>query len=174
MADGVKPADVYKVLETKEGADRAFKKLGELKPYIQWWEAGAQPPQWLVAGDVVMSTAFNGRISAAQHEGKYLQIGWFGSIYDLDYWTIPRGTPNKDAAYKFIQFASQPDPQAAYATEISYGPTNNKALGKLHPKILQNLPTAPANAKSAVQFNVKFWADRGEELEKRFASWVAQ
>ncbi len=37
MADGVKPADVYKVLATKEGADRAFKKLTELKPNIQWW-----------------------------------------------------------------------------------------------------------------------------------------
>ncbi len=52
MADGVKPADVYKVLATKDGAERAFKKLTELKPNIQWWEAGAQPPQFLVAGDV--------------------------------------------------------------------------------------------------------------------------
>ena len=50
MADGVAPADVYKVLATKDGADRAFKKLTELKPNIQWWEAGAQPPQFLVAG----------------------------------------------------------------------------------------------------------------------------
>ena len=37
MADGVKPADVYKVLATKDGADRAFKKLTALKPNIQWW-----------------------------------------------------------------------------------------------------------------------------------------
>ncbi|MCM2253462.1 MAG: extracellular solute-binding protein, partial [Ramlibacter sp.] len=35
MADGVQPADVYKVLATKEGAERAFKKLTELKPNIQ-------------------------------------------------------------------------------------------------------------------------------------------
>jgi putative spermidine/putrescine transport system substrate-binding protein len=174
MADGVKPADVYKVLATKDGADRAFKKLGELKPNIQWWEAGAQPPQFLVAGDVVLSTAYNGRISAAQREGKALQVAWYGGIYDLDYWTIPKGTPNKDAAYKFIQFASQPEHQAKYAEEISYGPTNNKALAKLPPKLLANLPTSQANAKDAVQFNVKFWADQGEELEKRFASWVAQ
>lgn len=174
MADGVKPADVYKVLATKEGADRAFKKLTELKPNIQWWEAGAQPPQLLVAGDVILSTAYNGRISAAQHEGKYLQIAWYGGIYDLDYWAIPRGTPNTDAAYKFVKFASQPAEQAKYAEQISYGPVNKQALGKLHAKILQNLPTAPNNAKDAVQFNVKFWADQGEELEKRFASWVAQ
>lgn len=174
MADGVKPADVYKVLSSPAGADRAFKKLDELKPNIQWWESGAQPPQLLVAGDVTLTTAFNGRISAAQKEGKFLQVGWYGGIYDLDFWTVPKGTPNRDAAYKFIQFASTADAQSKYAEEISYGPTNNNALAKLHPKILANLPTAPANAKDAVQFNVKFWADQGEVLEKRFASWVAQ
>ena len=31
-----------------------------------------------------------------------------------------------------------------------------------------------ANAKDALQFNLKFWADQGEELEKRFAVWAAQ
>jgi putative spermidine/putrescine transport system substrate-binding protein len=172
MADGVKPADVYKTLATKEGADRAFKKLGELKSNIQWWEAGAQPPQFLVAGDVVMSTVYNGRIDAANREGKNLVIGWTGGIYDLDYWVIPKGDPNKDAALKFIAFASTPAAQAEYARNIAYGPTNTKALAKLDAKTLSNLPTAPANAKDALQFSLKFWADQGEDLEKRFASWA--
>ena len=171
MADGVKPVDVYKTLATKEGADRAFKKLGELKSSIQWWEAGAQPPQFLVAGDVVMTTVFNGRIDAANREGKHLVIGWTGGIYDLDYWVIPKGDPNKDAALKFIAFASTPTAQAEYARNIAYGPTNTKALAKLDAKTLSNLPTSPANAKDALQFNLKFWADQGEDLEKRFASW---
>jgi putative spermidine/putrescine transport system substrate-binding protein len=174
MADGVKPADVYKVLATKDGAERAFKKLTALKPHIQWWEAGAQPPQFLVAGDVVMSTAYNGRIDAANREGKNLKITWTGGIYDLDYWVIPKGTPNKDAALKFIAFASTPEAQAEYAKNIAYGPTNTKALSKLDPKVLANLPTAPANAKDALQFNLGFWADQGEALEKRFASWATQ
>lgn len=174
MADGVKPAEVYKVLATKEGADRALKKLAELKPAIQWWEAGAQPPQFLVAGDVVMSTAFNGRIDAANREGRKLKITWTGGIYDLDYWVIPKGAPNKAKAMEFIAFASSPEQQAQYAKNIAYGPTNNKALAKLDAKTLADLPTAPANAKDALQFNVKFWADQGEALEKRFASWAAQ
>lgn len=174
MADGVKPADVYKVLATKEGADRAFRKLGELKPSIQWWEAGAQPPQFLIAGDVAMSTAFNGRIDAANREGRKLKITWTGGIYDLDYWVIPKGAPNKAKAMEFIAFASAPEQQANYAKNIAYGPTNNKALAKLDAKTLADLPTAPANAKDALQFNVKFWADQGEALEKRFASWAAQ
>ena len=174
MADGVKAADVYKVLATKEGADRAFKKLTELKANIQFWEAGAQPPQFLVAGDVVMSTAFNGRIDAAQREGKNLQITWTGGIYDLDYWVMPAGGPNKDLATKFIAMASSPNEQAEYARNISYGPTNNKALAKLDASVLAKLPTSPSNSKDALRFNILFWADQGEALEKRFAAWAAQ
>jgi len=174
MADGVKTADVYKVLATKEGAERAFKKMTELKPNIQFWEAGAQPPQFLVAGDVAMTTAFSGRIDAAQREGKNLAITWTGGIYDLDYWVMPKGGPNKDLAMKFISMASSPDAQAEYARNISYGPTNNKALAKLDPKVLALLPTSPANSKDALQFNIHFWADQGEALEKRFAAWSAQ
>lgn len=174
MADGVAVQDVYKVLATKEGADRAFKKMTELKPNIQWWEAGAQPPQFLVAGDVALTTVYNGRIDAAQREGKNLQITWTGGIYDLDFWVIPKGTPNKDAALKYIAMASSADAQSEYAKLISYGPTNTKALAKLDAKTLALLPTSAANSKTALQFNVTFWADQGEALEKRFAAWAAQ
>lgn len=174
MADGVKPADVYKVLATKAGQDRAFKKMDALKPNIQFWEAGAQPPQFLVAGDVALTTVYNGRIDAAQREGKNLGITWTGGIYDLDFWVIPKGSPNKDAAAKFIAQASSPDAQAEYAKLISYGPTNNKALAKLDAKVLDLLPTSPRNSKTALQFNIPFWSDQGEALEKRWAAWAAQ
>ena len=174
IADGVKAADVYKVLATKDGADRAFKKLSELKQHIQWWEAGALPPQFLVAGDVAMTSAFSGRIDAAQREGQNLKITWAGGIYDLDYWVMPKGVVNKDAAMKFIAMASSPDSQAEYARTISYGPTNTKAMAKLDPKTQALLPTSPANRKDALRFDVAFWADQGEALEKRFAAWAAQ
>ncbi len=174
MADGVKAGDVYKLLATPAGADRAFKKLTELKPSIQWWEAGAQPPQFLVAGDVVMSSAYNGRIDSARREGKNLKITWSGGIYDLEYFGIVKGSPNRDAAYKFLALVASPEPQAEYARNIAYGPTNTKALAKLDAKTLADLPTAPQNEKDALEFNFRFWADQGEALEKRFAAWATQ
>ena len=174
MADGVAVKDVYKVLATKDGADRAFKKMTELKPHIQWWEAGAQPPQFLVAGDVALTTVFNGRIDAAQREGKNLGITWTGGIYDLDYWVMPKGGKNRDAAIKYIAMVSSANEQAEYAKLISYGPTNTKAMAKLDKTVLDKLPTSAANSKTALQFNVGFWADQGEALEKRFAAWAAQ
>lgn len=174
MADGVPPKDVYKVLATKDGVDRAFKKLSELKSSIQWWEAGAQPPQFLVAGDVVMSTAFNGRIDAAQREGKNLKVVWNGSIYDLDYWVIPKGTPNKALAEQYIAYSLASKPQQSYAKHIAYGPVNTDAIKSLDAATLANLPNSPANAKTAVLQNIEFWTDHGDELEQRFTAWASK
>ena len=47
MADGVPADEVYDLLETDEGVDRAFAKLDTIKDDVVWWEAGAQPPQLL-------------------------------------------------------------------------------------------------------------------------------
>ncbi|WP_239688576.1 ABC transporter substrate-binding protein [Aquitalea magnusonii] len=174
MADGVAPKDVYKVLATPAGVDRAFKKLDQLKPNIQWWEAGAQPPQYLVSGDVVMSSAYNGRIANTQKEGKNLKIVWNGGMYDFDSWAIPKGSPNKDAALKFIAFASKPENQKVYSQNIAYGPTNKKAVPLLDSKLVADLPTAPQNIKSGVAVDVAFWADFGESLEQRFNAWAAK
>ncbi|MDR0479459.1 MAG: ABC transporter substrate-binding protein [Burkholderiaceae bacterium] len=174
MADGVAPQDVYKVLVTKEGQNRAFKKLDQLKPYIQWWEAGAQPAQFLVAGDVVMSTAYNGRIDAARHEGKNLKVVWDGSVYDLDYWAIPKGSPNKALAEQYIAYTLQEKPQQEYAQHIAYGPVNLAALKALPPKVRANLPNSPENGKNAILDNLEFWTDHGDELEQRFSAWASR
>ena len=162
------------MLATKAGQDRAFKKLDELKPNIQWWEAGAQPPQFLVAGDVVMSTAYNGRIDAAQKEGKNLKVVWNGSIYDLDYWVIPKGSPNKALAEQYIAYSVSSKPQQEYARHIAYGPVNDAAIKSLDAATLANLPNSPANGKNAVQEDMGFWTDHGDELEQRFNSWAAK
>ncbi|TDR81371.1 ABC transporter substrate-binding protein [Paludibacterium purpuratum] len=174
MADGVAPKDVYKVLATQAGQDRAFKMLDRLKPNIQWWEAGAQPPQYLVSGDVVMSSAYNGRIAASQKDGKNLKIVWNGGMYDFDSWAIPKGSPNKDAALKFIAFASKPENQKVYSQQIAYGPSNKKAVGLLSKNVAATLPTAPQNIKSGLAVDVAFWADYGESLEQRFNAWAAK
>ncbi|MFN5999263.1 MAG: extracellular solute-binding protein, partial [Paracoccaceae bacterium] len=61
LGDGVPAAEVYALLDTPEGVDRAFAKLDSIKAEVVWWEAGAQPPQLLADGEVVMTTAYNGR-----------------------------------------------------------------------------------------------------------------
>ena len=174
LADGVAPEEVYEVLATKEGVERAFAKLDQIKEHIQWWEAGAQPPQLLASGDVVMSSVYNGRIAAAQKEGKNLKLVWNGSIYDVDSWAIPKGSPNMEEAYRIIRFASQPEPQRVFSGEIPYGPTNVNAVEGIDPAIAADLPTAPDNLKGALASNTEFWVEQGEDLEQRFNAWAAR
>lgn len=174
LADGVKAQDLYKVLNTPQGVSRAFAKLDQIKPNIQWWEAGAQPPQWLVAGDVAMSAAYNGRIASAQKEGMKLSIVWPQSLYDPEYWAVVKGTPNKALAEQFIAFASQPQTQKVFSENIPYGPVHRKTLALLPAAVQEQLPTAEANLAEAQAVDAEFWVDHGEELEQRFNAWAAR
>jgi putative spermidine/putrescine transport system substrate-binding protein len=175
IADGVPQADVYKVLNTPEGVERAFKKLDTIKSEVVWWEAGAQPPQLLADGQVVMTSAWNGRIfNAVKKDHKPFKIVWDRQGLDWDWWSIPKDTPKRDAAYRFIAFASSPERQADQSNYISYGPANTDAVPNINPEVLKDLPTAPDNMKTALIVDPQFWADKGEELRERFNAWLAQ
>ncbi len=181
MADGVPAGEVYDVLETEEGIDRAFAKLDTIKDSIVWWEAGAQPPQLLADGEVTMSTAYNGRIfNAAVAEGQPLEIVWDGQILDFDLFVIPKGAPHKDAAMQYIAFATDTQRLADQAKWISYGPAR-KSSGALvglyqdgKTEMAPHMPTAAANLENALVNNFEFWVDMDAELNERFNAWLAQ
>ena len=181
MADGVAAEEVYEVLSTDEGVDRAFAKLDEIKDDVVWWEAGAQPPQLLADGEVAMTTAYNGRIfNAVAAEDKPFEIVWDGQVWDLDLWIIPKGAPNKEAALDFVAFSTSTVPLAEQASWISYGPVRKSSApmvgsynGKPDLKMGPQMPTAPDNFENALQNDFEFWADNQDELNERFNAWLA-
>lgn len=181
MADGVPAAEVYDVLGTPEGVDRAFAKLDTIKDEVVWWEAGAQPPQLLADGEVVMTTAYNGRIfNAAAGEGKPFEVNWDGQILDFDLWVIPKGAPNMEATLDFVKFSTDTQRLADQAEWIAYGPAR-KSSGPLvglyndgKTEMGPNMPTAEANLGNALVNNFEFWADNQDELNERFNAWLAQ
>lgn len=180
IADGVPNDKVYEVLSTDAGVDRAFAKLDTIKKDVVWWEAGAQPPQLLADGEVVMTTAYNGRIfNAMAAEGKPFAIDWDGQQMNFDLWVMPKGAPNKKDALEFLAFASDTQRLADQAKWISYGPAR-KSSGSLVGKYQDGkidmgpqMPTAAANMKTALVENFEFWADHQDELNERFNAWLA-
>ena len=180
MADGVPAAEVYDVLGTPEGVDRAFAKLDSIKNDVIWWEAGAQPPQLLADGEVVMTTAYNGRIfNAVAAEGKPFEIVWDGQVWDLDLWAIPKGAPNMDNAIEFLKFSTDTQRLADQAKWIAYGPARKSSaplVGKYNDGKIDmgpQMPTSPDNLKTAIQNNFEFWADNQDQLNERFNAWLA-
>jgi putative spermidine/putrescine transport system substrate-binding protein len=173
IADGVPHDKVYEVLRTKEGVDRAFKKLDEIKSNVVWWESSSAPPQLLADGEVLMTTSWSGRITQAKRsEGKNFVTIWDGQNYDVDFWGVVRGAPHKEQAMKFIAFATDPQRQAKQMEYISYGPTRVEAMGLLPAELAKELPSHPDNLKTAVRNDAAFWSDRLDDLTERFVSWL--
>lgn len=180
MADGVAAKDVYGLLATPAGVDRAFAKLSEIKEHVVWWEAGAQPPQLLADGEVAMTTAYNGRIfNAVANENKPFEIVWDGQIWDIDLWVIPKGGKNTALALDFLKFSTETEQLAKQASYISYGPARLSSapfVGNFEGKDLDmkpQMPTAPNNLTNAVQNDFNFWADNADQLNERFNAWLA-
>ncbi len=174
LADGVAPDQVYDTLATPEGVDRAFAKLDTIKPSIVWWEAGAQAPQLLASGEVAMTTAWNGRIYNANKEGKDFRIVWDNEILDSNYWVIPKGAKNQEGAMAFIKYAVEPKELAAVTKYIPYGPVRKSSAEFVAPEDAKNLPTSPQNMTGALTLDNGFWADHGDEIRRRFTTWIAQ
>lgn len=173
LADGVPSQDVYALLSTPEGVDRAFAKLDTIKDQIVWWEAGAQAPQLLASGEVTMTTAWNGRIFNANKEGRTFGIVWDNQILDSNYWVIPKGAKDMEGSLAFIRFAVEPKVLAGIAKYIPYGPVRTTAAAEVAPEDAKNLPTSPANLTTSLTLDNAFWADHGDEIRKRFTTWLS-
>ncbi len=173
LADGVPPQDVYTVLATPEGLDRAFAKLDTIKDQIVWWETGAQAPQLLASGEVTMTTAWNGRIFNANKEGRAFGIVWDNQILDSNYWVIPKGAKDIEGSLAFIRFAVAPKVLAGIAKYIPYGPVRSTAAAEVAAEDAKNLPTSPANLTTSLTLDNAFWADHGDEIRKRFTTWLS-
>ncbi|MBO6826252.1 MAG: polyamine ABC transporter substrate-binding protein [Sneathiella sp.] len=165
MADGVAPEDVYKVLATEEGMERAINKIKELKPHIAvWWESGAQHAQLMKDGEVDMTTGWNGRFDVAAKDGAMVKYTFDQALLDYDCFAIPKGAPNKDLAMKFLAEISKPEIQANLPKYITYGPTNKAAYdtGKIDEKLARMMPSHPDNA--AMQLPVSLdWYSKHEQ-----------
>jgi putative spermidine/putrescine transport system substrate-binding protein len=177
LSDGVGAADVYKVLSTKEGVARAFRKLSTIKSQVIWWEAPAQVADLLASGNVVMSIAPNARISDARKSGKNLGMVFQPGMIGIDYWVVLSGSPFQAQAYDFLKIVSDPKQQERFTAAFAYAPTNRKTEALLDPKVAALLPigskVANALLTSSIEAN-RFWSDHGDEINIEWNNWLAR
>jgi putative spermidine/putrescine transport system substrate-binding protein len=175
LADGVMPRDVYRLLRTVAGVDRAFHKLEQIKPYVIWWTSISQVPDLLASGEVAMSVGSPGRLIVANHsDGRHFRTAWDGNIYALDYWAVLRGSPRKALALQFIKYVTLPESQLRLAALIPTGLTSRTAAREASPALREDTPTDPSNMTSALELDADFWVEYGDQLTQRFNAWVSQ
>ena len=181
IADGVDPNEIYEVLETPEGVDRAFAKLDTIKDHVVWWVEGAQPAQLLADGEVIMASGYNGRLfSAIVEESQPIAMLWDWQVLNLDGWVIPADGKNIDEVWKLVRFATDTQRLADQAKYISYGPLRKSSAAKVgtHAELGidmgPHMPTNAENAKNSLINNYTWWADNRGSLDERFNAWLAK
>ena len=183
LCDGVAKGEVYDVLATEEGQNQALAKLDTIKDQVVWWSAGADTPQLLADGEVVMGSTYNGRLFSVIEEQKQpVAMLWDAQIFDLDGWIIPAGLSEErtQRALDYIYFATDTQRLADQAKYISYGPARASSaplVGKhadLGIDMAPHMPTDPENAKNTFLYNYEFWADYRDDIEAKFQAWLAQ
>lgn len=172
LSDGVAPSLVYETLDTKAGVDRAFRILEGIKPNIVWWRTGEEAVRLLETDEVVMTSAYNGRIHNAVQRGEPFAIVWDMQVWFIDVWGIVRNTENLETARKFVQFATSTESLANQARYIPYGPVRKSSMKLLPENIRSSLPTSRANFHNALECDNEWWAKNLERLGRRFEDWI--
>jgi putative spermidine/putrescine transport system substrate-binding protein len=183
-ADGVAIKDIYKVMSTDEGIDRAFKMLDKIKDHAVFWSAGSKPLELVKSGEVSMDLGYNGRVGAAiLSEGEKFVPVWDAQVLEEEWLVLMKGAPNRDAAIDFLVHASTTDSQAEQAKYINYGPMRASAFDVLKngepwfhngKTIMEHMPNRPELMSRTIIANPDWWADYGDSISERYTAWMGQ
>jgi len=191
-ADGVKLGDggtrVYRKLLADGGIERAMNKIKALctdpNGGCVFWSAGAQPPELLMSGEVVMATGWNGRFfNAIVGEGAPLVQVWDGQGLDYEYFALVKGGPDEANAKKALAMMTNTEMLAGSAKYIAYAPWRKSSLDVItagepwykdgKTVMMPQMPTAPANTKNYFLVDPFFWADYGTEIGEKWEAFKA-
>jgi putative spermidine/putrescine transport system substrate-binding protein len=114
LGDGAAPEDIYPLLATEEGRDRAFDTLARLNSSVAFYGDEEEGISLLGERGAAMAFLENGAVVAANaRHGTVYRIAWPGNVHFWSYWAIPAGAPNAADALGFLGFAAQPERQRA-------------------------------------------------------------
>jgi len=171
LADGV-PMDKLYPLDL----DRAFKSLDRLKPHItSWWDTAGQQQQLMEDREVDLMYVWNGRgLVTIRDRGAPYQFMWNEAAYqgEVEAWMCMKGRPHAREGMQIMNWLGRPEPQAAFARLMYYGPTNLKAYQLLDPAFGRLLPSHPDNLKVQFHIDWSWWAKNYDATQKRFAEWL--
>ena len=177
MADGVPARDVYKVLATKEGKERAWAKLTEIAPHVTaWYRGGSQSAQLLRDNEVDMIHMGHNRVESVRESGKDVAYSFNGGTMDVDCLLIPKGAPNKENAMKLINELLSAESQARLAKTMPLGPVNVGAFdtGILTADEAKKVNTHPANYGKQILIDPNFYVGQLGVLTETFDTLIQQ
>jgi putrescine transport system substrate-binding protein len=131
--------------ESEEDLKKAAEVLYKIRPYINNINSSLYFNN-LGSGDACIVVGYSGDIihakQASKISGKNIDIKYIlpkeGSVMNLDLMAIPMTSPNKENAYKFIDFILRPEINASIANFIGFTSPNIKSYELIRKDLIDN------------------------------------
>lgn len=168
LADGVAMDRLYPM-----DMERAFRSLDRIRRSVpKFWDTGALSAQMLADKEVVLGSFWNGRVQVLIDRGAPLGIDWGQAMLEVQAIGIFRGARNATNAQRLIDFMMQPEVQAQYCRELTYGPTNNRAFALMSAEQLARSPGSPASRAQGFYKDIDWWEDNRAAVNRRWSRWI--
>ena len=146
--------------ESEYELKKVSKLLSKIRPFISNIN-GTLYFNNLASGDNCLVIGYSGDIVQARQmshkSGNNLDIRYIlpkeGSILTLDLMAIPINSPNKENAYKFLDFIMRPEINAKIANFIGYTSPNFKSYPLIKKELIENPNIYPLN-NSDIKFHI--------------------
>lgn len=153
--------------------DAAIAELEQVAPSTTvWYTSGDQQEQVLRQGEADMGLIYSGRAQNLVDEGLDVTVNWAG-VYDPGYTAIATDAPHQEAAEQFMQWvANNPEAQAGFAEDMSYGVPSAEALELLDPEVAATLADYPENFEKLTLQNFEWYLANKDEVDSAIRTVV--
>jgi len=166
MGDGVSASRVYPC-----DVERAFRALERIKPYVSHWIAQTEQTVTLIQQDETDFThTYTSRVKDLQEANVPIGFSFRQNILGIRSSGALRGTKNRDAAMRFLDFMMHRDRQIEWANLTGDAPTRKYALAMIDPRVRKWIPDL-GNTDNLFT-NAAWWDGRVDELNTRFKEWL--
>lgn len=167
LADGVAPEDLYPL-----DLDRAFTKLDTIRDSLEFWDTSSESQQAMEDGTADVFFVWSGRAYEAEKNGAKITPSWTDNLLSWATLSIIKGSPHKDAAQSFIEYAAGAEPQARFAELQPYAPANLDAKPDLDELQDAYNVAKPEIQDQSVITDAQYWADHNDEANKAWTKWT--
>lgn len=166
LADGVAPDALYRVLDSTEGLERAFRKLSQIRPYIIWWSTPEDASRILKSGKALMGSVPTGEIlSLPAPERARFGLFWAQRLQVNYAWGVPNSSAQNNAALALTSWLEQPTQKQAFANAWPSLPSLAE-ISTFSPDA-QHLP-------AAIPVSDEFWSRHLADISARFERWAEE
>lgn len=162
LADGVAPDELYPL-----DIDRALASIDRIKDDLILWEAASQTPQLLTSKEAVYVATWD---NVFEEDGFF--VNFAPGIWDVAYFVMPKGAPNPELAMKLLHEMSKVENQARAAEVAPIAGPSPTIMDHLDASIVAKMPTSPELRKTQASSDRMWWAEHGEEAERRWSEYT--